>query len=238
MYLDAIWIRTLALTFLSLSASATHAQPAKEKPAVAKADKPTYKTPQEVGDAFIAATAKKDWKGSFRCFAPESQDMVVVHVITMMRFGSINQDKETKALEQVFKRHNFDPDKAAMKVENLAKAADKDNKKPDWHKAVKIYAESIKDKQAFFADVLKWADDNYASGTDVRPTKVQLKDVVIKNDTANAKLSTGSGEGWKVSFKKVDGVWFLIEPEEEYEPSGWNDGFLFDYLDDIHHWRF
>ena len=30
----------------------------------------------------------------------------------------------------------------------------------------------------------------------------------------------------------------LVMPEAEYEPSGWNDGFLFDYLDAIHQWRF
>ena len=31
-----------------------------------------YKSPQEVGDVFIAATAQKDWRTGFRCFAPKS----------------------------------------------------------------------------------------------------------------------------------------------------------------------
>jgi hypothetical protein len=35
----------------------------------------------------------------------------------------------------------------------------------------------------------------------------------------------------------VDGSWFIAMEESEFEPGGWNNVFLLDYLDCIHGWR-
>ena len=72
MFSKSFWILALAVIAALIANAALIAQQAKEKAAVARSDKLVYKSPQEVSDAFITATAKKDWKASFRCFAPES----------------------------------------------------------------------------------------------------------------------------------------------------------------------
>jgi hypothetical protein len=241
MILHVLKIRKLTMALLLVGTTATMAQVPKEKEAAAKvAGRPKYNSAQAVGNAFLVATAKKDWKTSYHCFAPDARDMVVVHLITMTRFASTgkNDDKRRAALEKVFKKHTFDPQKAAAKVEETANAAEKEKKPQDWRKVVKTYVESIKDKETFFEDLLKWADEYYAGEPDVRPSKAVLQDIQSTQETAEARVSDDSREGWKIGFKKMDGGWFLDVGKGEYEPGGWDDGFLFDYLDSIHHWQF
>ena len=72
----------------------------------------------------------------------------------------------------------------------------------------------------------------------VKGKPVRLEDLAATGDTATGKLTNGTSETWKVALKAVDGNWQFVLPEEQYQPSGWNDGFLFGYLDAIHAWRF
>lgn len=201
-------------------------------------DPPGYASPQKVSDAFIAATAKKDWSVAYNCLAPEARDLAVVQLITMFQFASSGAGKSKEALEALLVKHGFDAKKAWAAAQDEAKASGADRKNIEWRKFVTTYASAIKDKGALFADLLRWADEHYA-GSGPRPSKpVTLIDVKVSGDTAAGKLSNGTGDGWPVDFKKVGEHWWIVLPLEQYAPSGWNDGFLFDYLDAIHQWRF
>jgi len=219
-----------------LALTTHHAQPPAAPPK--GADSPAFKSPQEAGATFIATTTKKDWSATLKCFAPEARDLAAVQLITMFQFAATGVGKEREALDGILAKHGFDPKKSWAAAQEEAKASGTDRKKTDWHKFVATYASSIKDKSALFTELLRWADEHYANTGPPISKPVTLIDLKISGDTATGKLYSGTGGGWPVAFKKVGEQWLLVLPPEQFAPSGWNDGFLFDYLDAIHQWRF
>ena len=199
---------------------------------------PSYKAPKEVVDAFVAATAKKDWKATFRCFAADAQDLLVVQVITMFQYSAAGSEEVQAGLEALLKKHNFDAAKAWSEANAAATASKKESKRSDARQLVKSFSSSIKNKELLFIDLLNWANEHYA-GSDPTPMKpTAFGDLTTAGDTATGTLSNGASETWKVTLRATEGNWLLVLPEAQYEPSGWNDGFLFGYLDAIHQWRF
>lgn len=199
---------------------------------------PRHASPKEAVDAFIAATAKKDWKTAYRCFAADAQDLLVVQVITMFQYSAAGSEEVKEGLDALLKKHDFDAAKSWSEANAAAKASKGESERPDARQLVKTYASSIKDKESLFVDLLNWANEHYAGSEPVKGKPVRLEDLAATGDTATGKLTNGTSETWKVALKAVDGNWQFVLPEEQYQPSGWNDGFLFGYLDAIHAWRF
>jgi len=193
-----------------------------------------YDSPQKAGEAFIAATTKKDWKTAFRCFASEDRDLVIAHLITMTRFVSSRGEKAEQAAEALLKKHGFEPAKAEEAVKTASIAVKADQAKPDWKPVVKAFVDQIRDKELLFTSTLAWLDEKYGGrGT---AGACALEDLKPSDGTATGKLKL-TGSEYTVRFRKVDGRWFMALPEEEYRPSGWNDVFLMDFLDAMHGWR-
>jgi hypothetical protein len=192
-----------------------------------------YESPQEAGEAFIAAMTRKDWKTGFRCFAPEDRDLVIAHLITMTRFVTARAEKAEQAAEALLKKHGFEPAKAEEAVKTASIGVEANQDKPDWKPVVKAFVDQIKDKELLFASTLTWLDQDY--GGDRKVGACSLQELKATEDAATGQLNTGSAH--TVHFRKVDGRWFMALPEEQYRLSGWNDVFLMDFLDALHGWR-
>ena len=204
----------------------------------ARAEQPKFQTPEETAQAFIAASSAKQWTKALRCFAPESRDLVLTHLITMLQFGAMRDTAKSKSLDELLRTHGFDFEKANAAFANMAKTAKAEGKTPDWRHAVKTFVSSIENKEACSASLLQWADTNFSSDAERKAPAITIKEMKIDGDSAHATLAAGATESSKVHFRKVDGNWFLTLPDRFFEPSGWNDVFVFGYLDAIHHWRF
>lgn len=194
-----------------------------------------YKSPQEVGDAFSRAMAKRDWKTGFQCFAPEDRDLVDVHLIYMSSF--VARGPQEKSLQKLFVKHGFDAAKASTAMRKFDATA-LEKKKPDsraLRELVRVYAADIKDKEAFFVEILGWFQKNYGQFF-FRAEPTKLKELKTTGDTASAKLVAEGDSGWTVHFRRIDGAWYLTFPDHYYAPTGWNDVFLYSYLDALHEW--
>jgi hypothetical protein len=199
---------------------------------------PSSKSPQEAIDAFVAAAAKKDWKATFRCFAPDSRDLLVVQIMSMAQIAAVDAGEKKEALEKILAKHAFDARAAWEQAKATAKDRKDDSKRPDGRQFVKVYTSSIKDKETLFVDLLTWADEHFAGSNPVQVKPTTVKDLATAGETASCKLVSDRSEESKVTLKAIDGAWSLELPESQYQPSGWNDGFLFGYLDAIYQWRF
>lgn len=199
---------------------------------------PRYETAQAAAGAFIDATRRKDWRASLACFTPQSQDLALVHLITMAQFVASASEDGRGALGQLFTKHGFDAGSAQGAATEVITAAQKENRKPELRKVVKAYADTITEKEGLFVALLAWADRGDSARGPTKAAEVTLRDVEVSAETASATLSDGGREAWKIGLRRVDGAWFLDLPEPQFAPSGWNDVFLFGYLDAIHKWRF
>lgn len=190
-----------------------------------------YDSPQEAGEAFIAAMTKKDWKTGFRCFTSQAQDLAVVHLITTTRMVAVLRHREQE-VEALFKKHGFDVEAAKTVLQSAKSKANQT--KPDYKKAVKSYVDQIEDKEVFFTNMLTWLDRNFGSG--LKPGTCELQDLKTTQDTATGKLKL-TRPAYSVDFRKHDGRWFMALPEKQYRPSSWHSVFLSDFLDALHHWK-
>ena len=209
---------------------------AHNKAAGVKTEPPKYRTADEAAKAFVTATTEKDWRACYRCLAPEAQDLAVAHLITMCRFAARGEREEK--LNELLKRHAFDPAKASAGANVVKTAAEKEKKIPNWRLVVTAYVQSVKDKEAFAEAILDWAEENYGSESGQEVLSVKIEELATDGDSAIGYLVAGSGPGWGIRFRRIDGAWLVTFADEAFEPAAWNDLFLFDYLDTIHGWRF
>jgi hypothetical protein len=195
----------------------------------------------ERGEVFIKATASKDWGTMFRCFAPEARELVAVEIVTMLQYGVVASGKPNAAFDEILKKHHFDPEQAQAGVKeamHVAKSGDERGKRTDPRALVTAYVRSVEDKEGFVSDLLTWADQNWSNRRGGPAKSASIRDIEVSVESATATLANGARSSWALTFRHVNGDWGLVLPEREYAPSGWNDGFLFDYLDDLHEWRF
>ena len=200
---------------------------------------PSAASAEDAANAFIAATKKKDWSASVKCFAPEARDLVLVHLLTMLQFSGATSQDTAESLDRLLKEHGFDSDKAQAAANELMREARQQKQRPDGRKVIASYLETVKNREALAVALLAWADQ---TGTDGRrpapPLDPTLSDLKVSGDSATANLTAGAHEKSELEFKRIDGAWLLTLPESNTAPSGWNDVFLFGYLDAVHGWRF
>jgi hypothetical protein len=198
---------------------------------------------QAVTEALFADMSKKDWKAAYRCFTAEGQELAVVHLISVTQFVVPIGTKKEKDLQMLLKKHGFDVAKMLAEDEDAFK---KGQKPRDSRNDVKHCADQIKNKEAFFAELLTWMDKNFAAGEEDAPVQKQtppeaikkdreppdprtvLKDLKIKGNTASAKLN----QQWSVEFRRVNGRWLF----DLTNYGGVNGIFLMRYLAGLHGW--
>jgi hypothetical protein len=186
----------------------------------------TYRTPQDVFNAAKEAAKKKDIKGFMNCVTEESQDILAggtaFAAVMLKSFATAfaKGDEAKKLLERMkdldatLARHGLTEEALArMKGELSIDVA----KNPEAiKKAIKILVRPVKDKVAFFGDVLAALDKlGTKPGEGPLPADAELKDVKVEGDFASGVVVSRKDDKERrepLHFKKVGGGWKIDLP--------------------------
>lgn len=197
-------------------------------PAAAQKEKAkVYKTPQEVFDAFLTATNKRDARGFVSCLSPEAiKDMAGSRAVAVLdlRARVMAGDKEGKRDEKLVKR--FKGLFGVLDRHGLTERAARDIKPETTpqaqEKAAAAAVELMKDPAAFLADLLV-EDDRLGSGKD---EKMDAKLTRVQGDGDRRRGTVALTEAGKpremtFEFVKVGDGWKLNpRPKEKGAPKG------------------
>jgi len=189
-----------------------------------------YQSPEEVFDAFMAASAKEDWKGMCECLTDETRDKLAAGLILAGAFakGFAKTEEEKarlKPVEDVLARHGIQAGQAPPRGPRI---------KADFEKAMMKAVESIEDRNAFIADFLaaskQTSDDpkkNPFAGQFFDFKDVKLTKVKIQEDSATG-VAVAKREGKEarqpLNFKNVRDGWKIEFPERGTVVQGGKDG--------------
>jgi hypothetical protein len=171
-----------------------------------------YKTPEEAFEAFKTAAKDGDHKAYLNCLTPESQDEAVVGMLgvvvwmrsTMEGDKTGEAKKKMKPVSDVLEKHGLTEED--LKPQPPAKAGEEGHMK-----AMKGLLPKIKDKPAFYADLIAALEEGEKKGQkkgDPGMGEATLEGLKIDGDKATAKIGTGKnaepivfrkiGNGWKI----------------------------------------
>ena len=170
-----------------------------------------YRSPQAVFDAHYRAQANRDWNTMFDTLTPESQSQMTGILAGMLSTLSALDPK----IGELAKKHGItaqtqDFGKQGSGMQDLAEMF------AQMQKDMAAAAAAIKDKRAFFVDVMsameELAEEKGANFSKVieRSREAELKDVVIDGDTARGTQSVTLGSrklNLPAAFRKIDGGW-------------------------------
>lgn len=170
-----------------------------------------YRSPQAVFDAHYRAQANRDWNTMFNTLTPESQSQMTGMLAGMLSTLSAFDPK----IGELVKKYGItaqtrDVGKQGSDMQDLAAMF------AQMQKDMAAAADAIKDKRAFFVDVMsemeELAEDKGANFSKLieRSREAELKDVVIDGDTARGTQSVTLGSSklnLPVAFRKIDGGW-------------------------------
>lgn len=151
-------------------------------------------SPEAVFEAAKKAVESKDWKGFYQCCDPEKAPEMIMGGLMMAGF-SVMQDKEgEKELNEISRRHGFDPEnKGAMAKGNP-----------------KEVLKSVKDPAGFFHDLMTFSSRKSKKGEEPKMDVTgQLTDVKIQGESATGTLTTKDGKKTPTRFVRRDGSWYI-----------------------------
>jgi DNA-directed RNA polymerase subunit RPC12/RpoP len=172
-----------------------------------------YSTPEAVWDAQKKATASKDWKTLYNTFTPESQEQLVGGVALIAQLLATRDEGMTALM----KKHGVESATSALNPSSPGGFA---QVLGQMQEQMKKASNSIKNKQAFFVDVMEYFADkgeefqNQMGGQKAAmiPESLALKDVVIEGDAARGTQTInlmGRSMEMPVAFRKIDGSWLI-----------------------------
>jgi len=178
-----------------------------------------YKTPQDVFKAAKEAAKKGDAKALYATITPESGErmlgQMVVLGITFKAFASL--DKTGKAAEQLkpffdtMEKHGLD--EAALKK---MKKLDPNDSPEEQTKAMRKMVEPVKDKAAFFSDIMGVFKKMNPKGGGIESlAQGNLEDVKIEGNKAKGTIVGKKGDKEKrdpIEFERVRGSWLMVIP--------------------------
>jgi hypothetical protein len=206
--------------------------PKKEKPGVSERQSDTkhtseerpFATPEKTFATLVGAIKSKDLEALGACLAPGMID----HVLTESVFREVvrkappgkDAPQIDRTLVDLMARHGL----TAQFIKALPKL-DLNTSEEERDKARTAFLAAIKDKPALAAAVL--TSTRAAKGLE-QLANGKLKDVKITGEIAKATLvlprtktqtSNGQENQVPIAFKKVDGNWKLMRPEEKRDDS-------------------
>jgi hypothetical protein len=193
-----------------------------------------HRTPQEVFEAARKAAKAKDYKTFMKCLTDDSQDTLAggtAFAALMMKgfveaFAKGDDAKKVqemvKNLDAVLARHGLTEEAFAKLKEEMPKDA-KDV--GAIQKVVKTLVRPIKDKAAFFGDIVG-ALEKLSPGKEQGgpfPADAELKDVKIDGATAAGVIVSKQGDKEKrepIHFRRVGEGWKIDLPLEALMKKG------------------
>lgn len=151
-------------------------------------------SPQAVFDTAKKAGESKDWKTFYGCFDPEQSHEILMGMIMVAGF-SVMQDKDAeKELNEIFRRHGFDPEKKP--------ASGKEDPKQ--------MMASIKDPAGLFHEVMTFTEKKSKKGEMTKmDIRGDLADLKIDGDKATGNVTMKDGKKTPMHFVRRNGAWYL-----------------------------
>src|SRR5262245_8482177 len=216
---DEIWaqfVNGLGATGAGQSRGATKNSPASK----------LHQTPQEAFLAFMAAGEKEDWKAMCECLSDKTRDGFAAGLIfagsLAQAFATTPEERvKFKRVEDVLTKYGVGPSKEPRKA--LKTKTDFDQAGTDIEKAMMMAVASIKDRNAFIAEMLaafKQARPdtatNLLAGQFFDFKDVTLEELKIQGDSATAVVVArrdGQEARQPLNFQRVEGGWRIEIPE-------------------------
>jgi hypothetical protein len=163
-----------------------------------------YASPQAVFEAAAGAVRKKDWKTFHACLSKESGEALVFQILAF-ELPADKVEETGKALEKVFNRNRLR--KGALR--RIMRETE-DIFSPETRKKM---AARIKDRSAFYGDMMKLLDEVHPKRGLPLPKDAELKDLRIEGTNASGTaVSKGDGKRTSVKFVKEGGGWKIALP--------------------------
>lgn len=176
-----------------------------------------YKTPEEAFTAFKTAAQKDDYKTLSDCLTDDSREMLAGQAafgaVMFKTFAELGgKAAEAKELTTILEKHGLT--EAALK--KMDKGAVGGGDPEGIKKAMKELVAPVKDRSAFFADVMG-AMKKYSKekGAAIPLGDAELKDLKTEGSSAKGIMVTKQGGQEKrdpIEFKKVGNSWRIELP--------------------------
>ena len=201
---------------------------------------PAYASPEEVFQANLKATVEKDWETLIRLWTPKSQE----NMIGGVAFAAAMLGGDDPKIGELMGKHGIDESLWKGSVPDASKPSDfmqaMQKNMQAMQKKSKTLAAAVDDKPAFFAELMKLLEERGEEltrkaelpGMDLAKLQeeseqarqnAKLVDVQIDGDTAQGKQATslrGKEVKAPVEFRKIDGSWFLHQPDVDFSQMG------------------
>jgi hypothetical protein len=159
-----------------------------------------YKTPEATFQTLVDSLNKKDWGGFFGCLTQESQDTATAGMAMFANMAVMKDEKKGEDIKAILKKHSAEVNLQEMMKETDSKVA------------MKKINDKIKDKPAFFSEIMPAIAKNDPSvAKNFEKVSGKIKDVKIDGEKATAIVvsqdKSGKDTEDKISFKKEKDGW-------------------------------
>ena len=155
---------------------------------------PSAASPEAVFNTAKQAGQSKDWRTFYACFDPEKAPEMLLGIIMMAGFATMNDKEGEKELNSILARHNFDPEKQKSSGMGDAKQA----------------VAAIKDPPGLFQELMSFSEKKTKKGGQATmDIQGDLTDLKVDGDKASATIAMKEGKKMPLHFVRRGGSWYV-----------------------------